>query len=109
MTADVRVIGRPFKPGQSGNPRGRPKGSRHKLSEAFLAELCASWEEHGMDALHRVLEDDPVAYVRIVASLVPRQREEVINPLSEFTDEELEKLCAYLESIRDEASENAPH
>jgi Family of unknown function (DUF5681) len=25
-----------FKPAQSGNPKGRPKGSRHKLSEAML-------------------------------------------------------------------------
>jgi hypothetical protein len=24
-----------FKPGQSGNPKGRPRGSRHKISEAF--------------------------------------------------------------------------
>jgi uncharacterized protein DUF5681 len=30
------MIGRPFPPGQSGNPKGRPKGSRHKLSEAIF-------------------------------------------------------------------------
>jgi hypothetical protein len=41
MAADARVVGRPFKPGQSGNPRRRPKGSRHKLSERFL------WKGHG--------------------------------------------------------------
>jgi hypothetical protein len=41
MMRDAKVIHRPFLPGQSGNPRGRPKGSRHKLSEAFLADLAA--------------------------------------------------------------------
>ena len=29
----------PFKPGQSGNPRGRPRGARNRLGEEFLAEL----------------------------------------------------------------------
>jgi hypothetical protein len=36
-----------FKPGQSGNPEGRPKGSRHRLSEKFLAELAADFEAGG--------------------------------------------------------------
>lgn len=28
-----------FKPGQSGNPKGREKGSRNKLGEAFLEAM----------------------------------------------------------------------
>jgi hypothetical protein len=111
MANDERVIGRPFQPGQSGNPRGRPRGSRHRLSEDFLAELCEDWAAHGKDALRRACEEDPVGYIRVVASLVPKQIERVENPLSELTDEELEKLHDYLESIasRDEGSESAPH
>jgi hypothetical protein len=50
MATDERVIGRPFRPGQSGNPRGRPKGSRHKLSEQFLAE---SREARSLPRMHR--------------------------------------------------------
>jgi hypothetical protein len=28
-----------FKPGQSGNPAGRPKGSRNRLAENFVADM----------------------------------------------------------------------
>ena len=35
---------RPWKPGESGNPAGRPKGSRNKLSEEFIADrLVPTW------------------------------------------------------------------
>jgi hypothetical protein len=100
MTAHVRVIGRPFKPGQSGNPRGRPRGARQKLSEQFLAELCEDWLANGRAALDRARDKDPVGYIRVVASLVPKQREEIPNPLAEFTDNDLEQLRAYLEAAK---------
>jgi uncharacterized protein DUF5681 len=63
-----------FKPGQSGNPSGRPKGSRHKLSEAFLAELLADFEAGGRAAIERCRPERPDVYVRLVASLLPKQQ-----------------------------------
>ena len=50
-----------WKPGQSGNPRGRPKGARNKLSEALLTEVLADWEAHGADIIRRVREEEPAA------------------------------------------------
>ena len=35
-TQKQRGPGRPFKPGQSGNPKGKPQGSRHKATIAAL-------------------------------------------------------------------------
>lgn len=84
--------GRPFQPGQSGNPRGRPSGSRHKLSEAFLANLSDLWAEEGDGALRMCLVEDPAAFCRIVASLLPKQSEKLPNPLGDFSDDELERL-----------------
>ena len=34
-----RGLREPWKPGESGNPAGRPKGSRNKLGEEFITEV----------------------------------------------------------------------
>ena len=62
-----------WKPGQSGNPMGRPKGSKNKISEKFLENLQDNWEKHGIGALEKAAENDPMQYVKMVASLVPRE------------------------------------
>jgi hypothetical protein len=63
----------PFKPGQSGNPRGRPKGARNRLIEEFLTQLCDHFEVHGAAAIERVCEEDPAAYLRIIVSVLPKE------------------------------------
>ena len=61
-----------WKPGQSGNPDGRQAG-RQALETEFLRDLAESWKTGGIGALKRTMEKDPVAYVRVVASLMPRK------------------------------------
>jgi hypothetical protein len=67
-----RVIGRPFEPGVSGNPKGRPRGSRHAISEAFLRDAYAVWEEHGIEALKMCAVADPSKFCSIIAGLLPK-------------------------------------
>ena len=54
--------------GQSGNPAGRPIGSRNKFSEAFLADLLGTWEEHEKAALERGATNNPAVFLRVAAS-----------------------------------------
>jgi hypothetical protein len=43
----------PFKPGQSGNPKGRPKGARNRLGTQFLEALEADFNNFGTQAYRR--------------------------------------------------------
>jgi len=95
MSANVAHL---WKPGQSGNPAGRPKGARNKLEECFLADLLASWEEIGQSALAAAAEDDPASYVKIVASLMPKK----VDPdgaLDGITRDELRLAITALQSF----------
>jgi hypothetical protein len=47
--SEIAVRGRPFPPGMSGNPNGRPPGhhTRHQFSAAFMQDLGHSQREFG--------------------------------------------------------------
>ena len=64
-----------FKPGQSGNPAGRPKGSRNRVSEKLLETLATDFDAHGKEVIEKVRAERPADYLKIVASLVPKQME----------------------------------
>lgn len=62
-----------FKPGQSGNPAGRPKGARSKLTEDFLKALADDFSEHGLIAIKTVREEKPDQYLRVISSVIPKE------------------------------------
>ena len=58
--------------GQSGNPRGRPLGTRHKISEVFLKDLLDDYAEHGAEAIVKLRENHPGRYIELIAKLLPK-------------------------------------
>jgi hypothetical protein len=92
-----------FKPGHSGNPKGRGKGVRNKLGEAFLEALHEDFNEHGAAAITKCREDSPVAYVKVLASILPKDLNVTINPLEELTDAELIERIGELRDAVDSA------
>lgn len=95
MSSDTR-----FKPGNPGG--GRPKGSRNKLSEQFLADMLATWERYGAAALERVATEEPVAFIRIAAKLLPREIEPAHDLLAELQALSVEEMEARLEALHAE-------
>lgn len=91
------------------NRHGRPLGARTKLSDTFLKDLLANWENHGAATIEDFRQAKPNEYVRMVASLLPRNFNIKVNELDELTDEQLEQqhaaLCAAIEAA--EAAERA--
>lgn len=61
-----------FKPGQSGNPAGRPVGSRNKLSEQFITDLARLWEEQGSAILQRVADEHPEKLMAAMVQVLPK-------------------------------------
>jgi hypothetical protein len=83
-----------FAPGQSGNPNGRPKGSRHKLGEQYVADLFEVWQRRGTDAIERMADKHPADFVRVIASILPKQVEIKEGAFDGLSDEELAALVA---------------
>lgn len=79
----------PFQPGQSGNPAGRPLGARNKLGEAFLEALCADFQEHGVAAIQTVRAEKPDQYLKVIASILPKEFHVKDLSLDDMSDAEL--------------------
>src|SRR6478752_4634748 len=84
-----------FQRGQAKIPgSGRAKDVKNRLSHAFLKALVEDFEQHGEEAIRICRVERPHEYLRVVASLMPRELEITDNRLNDITDDE---LIAYIE------------
>src|SRR6516162_5274073 len=88
-----------WQPGESGNPAGRVRGSRNKLSEEVICALLRDFRKHGEKAIAKVRREQPGVYLRCLTLLIRREHKvEHSNPLKELSDQELEAMIEYLKT-----------
>jgi hypothetical protein len=68
---------------------GRPKGARNKLGEAFIEDMLADWEANGPAAIREVRETKPDQYLKVIATILPKDLNVNINSTEHLTDEQL--------------------
>ena len=95
-----------WKPGQSGNPGGRPVAARTRLTAAFLNKLAEDFDTHGKKAIENCRKDNPAAYIKAIAALCPKEIE-LKRPMEDMATEELiaalNALTSYLASQGDQS------
>ena len=81
-----------FKPGQSGNPAGRPRGSRSKLLECVVGDFHVDWVANGVEVIATLRRTRPADYVRAVIAILPKDIR--IEHANDMTDDELlKRIC----------------
>src|SRR5215472_727695 len=99
-------IGKPFLAGRA-KTGGRVKGSRNKISEAFLHDLAAEWAESGQAALKIMAREEPGNFVKVVAALLPKEFEITDSRLNDMSDDELDLLITEVRArVRAGSGEN---
>jgi hypothetical protein len=56
------VNGRMWQPAQSGNPNGRPVGSRSAFSAGFLKDLAEVWSQEGRETMVKTAKTNPAVF-----------------------------------------------
>ena len=77
------VNGRMWPPGVSGNPNGRPVGSRTAFSHGFLKDLAEVWGDRGRAAMERTAIDQPAVFFACSCKIARCFQWPIVQPISE--------------------------
>jgi hypothetical protein len=89
-----------FAPGWSGNPGGSVEATRRSFNKDFLLALAADFKKHGAAAIEKVREQQPAAYMKICALLVPREMQiEHSSTIKQMSDEQIEQAIEAIQNM----------
>jgi hypothetical protein len=95
----VRDVQGRFTPGSG----GRPRDARSRLQKDFIFALQEDFEKHGAGVIRIVRVEEPSQYLKIIASILPKELEITQNALNGLPDDEIE---AILDAARSALSAN---
>jgi Family of unknown function (DUF5681) len=105
-----KTRGRPFVPGQSGNPNGRPKGARNRATRAVEALIEGEAEALADKAVEKALHGDSPMLRALLSTLVSPRRERTVEfelPKIENAADALKASSAVIAACA--AGELSPH
>ena len=76
---------------------GRRQGARNRISTALLTAFADDFEKFGDETVRITRIEKPIEYLKIAASLLPKEFEITDSRLQEIDDSELESL---IEAVR---------
>ena len=79
---------------------GRPAGSRNKLQADFVKALAEDFDEYGIGVIRIVRAERPHEYLRIVASILPKELLFPDNVLEDMDDAELVDTLATIRRLK---------
>lgn len=85
--------------------RGRPEGARNKFSRKFIEDFLVDWKDHGMQAMADCRKRDPASYLKVAASIIPKEfnvgtdNAALETWLESINDDELKKLINGLVAV----------
>jgi Family of unknown function (DUF5681) len=91
-----------WRPGESGNPAGRPIGTRNKFSEQFLSDVAATWAKHGGTILEKMAVEESARFAELCGRLIPRDVQLTIGQRlpGGLEPDEWQALLAVLQAVK---------
>ena len=79
---------------------GNRHRTRHLLNQEFMQALLLNFRHQGKKAIEKVARNQPAAYLKILALLVPREMQiEHTNRIKQMTDEEIEQAIEAIQTM----------
>ena len=96
--------GKPFEKGRSGNPNGRPEGSRNKATILAQALFDGQAEELIQKCIQMALEGDSTAMRLCIERLVPPRKDRPVNldlPQMECVEDTIKAMAVISSGVAD--------